>query len=328
MNKNIEKMRQLLNEKYNRTENKPKFVTDKSVFPFWNAPEGGTTTIRFLPDADESNPFFWVERQLIKLTFQGVKGEHDREVTVQVPCMDMYNEACPITAFIRPWWKDEELKPVAQRYWKKKSYIFQGLIVNSDLQEQDAPENPIRRFIINPSIFEIIKTSLMDPDMEDYPTDFNAGVDFRLIKTSKGGFANYTTSKWARHPRALSEEELSAIDTYGLNDLKTFLPKKPTAEELEVIMEMFHASVNDEAYDPQRWSNYYRPAGLGNSGGSTPTASVPSFAAKPATKPQAPSYDDDEDYEESYTPSKSSMTSSSRSQTVDSILSKINSRKS
>lgn len=330
MTKNMDKIRSLLNEKYNRTESKPKFAADKSVFPFWNTPEGGSSTIRFLPDADESNPFFWVERQLIKLTFQGVKGEHDREVTVQVPCMDMYGESCPISAYIRPWWKDEEMKAVASKYWKKKSYIFQGLVVNTDIQEQDAPENPIRRFIINPSIFEIIKTSLMDPEMEDYPTDYNAGVDFRLIKTTKGGFANYTTSKWSMRPRALTDAELAAVDQYGLNDLKSFLPKKPNAEELEVIMEMFAASVNEEAYDPARWGNFYRPSGAGNFGGNAASTSTSSIAAKASPKAQAPvaSRHDDED-DDSYTPSAPSVSSSSsRSDTVDSILSKINSRKS
>ena len=46
------------------------------------------------------------------------------------------------------------------------------------------PENPIRRLIIGPQIFQIIKQALMDPDMEELPTDYTGGVDFRLNKTS------------------------------------------------------------------------------------------------------------------------------------------------
>ena len=250
---------------------------DNAVYPFWNTPEGGSTLLRFLPDGDPNNTFFWAERLVIKLPFQGIKGDHDREVVVQVPCMEMYGETCPILAETRPWWKgDETMQNLARKYWKKKSYIFQGFVVKSDFEEKEVPENPIRRFIINPSIFEIIKSSLMDPEMEDLPTDFISGRDFKLVKTTKGGFANYGTSSWSMRTRSLSQDEAQAIDTHGLNNLKDFLPKKPTAEELEVIKEMFAASVNDEAYDPDRWSNYFRPSGFSGRGdNSAPKASAP-----------------------------------------------------
>ena len=31
---------------------------DNAIFPFWNMKEGETSTLRFLPDGDESNTFF------------------------------------------------------------------------------------------------------------------------------------------------------------------------------------------------------------------------------------------------------------------------------
>jgi hypothetical protein len=261
---------------------------DNSMYPFWNVPEGGSSMIRFLPDGDTNNTFFWKERLVIKLPFQGIKGEHDREVLVQVPCMEMYGETCPILAETRPWWKDDSLQALARKYWKKKSYLFQGFVVQSGFEEKETPENPIRRFMINPSIFDIIKGSLMDPEMEDLPTDYIAGRDFRLIKTTKGGFANYSTSKWSMKPRPLSEDEAQAIETHGLKNLSEFLPAKPTAEQLEAIKEMFQASVNDEAYDPARWSQFYKPAGGGNWSNQTATpAAEPQMSAAPAADPFA-----------------------------------------
>jgi len=253
---------------------------DNSMYPFWNTPEGGQTLIRFLPDGDPNNTFFWAERLVIKLPFQGIKGEHDREVLVQVPCMEMYGETCPILAETRPWWKDDSLQPMARKYWKKKSYLFQGFVVQSGFEEKETPENPIRRFMINPSIFEIIKGSLMNPEMEDLPTDYVAGRDFKLVKTSKGGYANYSTSNWSFKTRSLSPDEAQAIETHGLNNLKDYLPAKPTAEQLEAIKEMFQASVNDEAYDPARWSQFYKPSG-GNWNNSN-TASAPASTPAPA----------------------------------------------
>jgi hypothetical protein len=258
---------------------------DNAIFPFWNTPEGDSTMIRFLPDADPENTFFWLERLVIKMPFQGVKGEHDREVIVQVPCMEMYGETCPILAETRPWWKDPSLESLARRYWKKKSYLFQGFVVSSKVEEKETPENPIRRFIINPSIFDIIKSSLMNPEMEELPTDYVAGRDFKLTKTTKGGFANYSTSNWSFKTRSLNELEATAIENHNLFNLKDFLPKKPNAEELNAIKEMFQASVNDEAYDPERWSQFYRPSGF-QANSSAPRASAASedtTSAAPAT---------------------------------------------
>ena len=64
------------------------FVSDNAIYAFWNISEGTTSTLRFLPDSDEENTFFWKERQMIRLAFPGVKGQDEgRNVTVQVPCV-------------------------------------------------------------------------------------------------------------------------------------------------------------------------------------------------------------------------------------------------
>jgi hypothetical protein len=60
----------------------------------------------------------------------------------------------------------------------------------------------------------------MDPELEEMPTDTLRGLDFRVSKTSKGGYADYSTSKWARKESALTEAEQAAIATHGLFDLE------------------------------------------------------------------------------------------------------------
>jgi hypothetical protein len=197
----------------------------------------------------------------------------------------MWGETCPILTEVRPWFKDKSLEDMGRKYWKKKSYIFQGFVGESKLQEDKTPENPIRRFIIGSQIFNIVKNALMDSEIEELPTDYVRGLDFKIAKTTKGGYADYSTSTWARRERALSDAENAAIAQYGLHDLKSFLPKKPTEVELKVIKEMFEASVDGEAFDMDRWGQYFKPAGYagkGNSeGGSAP-------AAAPAARPAAP----------------------------------------
>jgi hypothetical protein len=122
----------------------------------------------------------------------------------------------------------------------------------------------------------------MDPELEELPTDYMRGLDFRVAKTSKGGYADYNTSKWARKESALLESEQAAIDTHGLFDLSTFLPKKPTDVELKVIKEMFEASVDGQPYDTERWGQYFRPAGVNApAGGDEGSAPAPAPAARP-----------------------------------------------
>src|SRR5210317_957146 len=258
---------------------------DNAIYPFWNLKEGEQSTVRFLPDGDQNADFFWKERLMIKLPFAGVKGETDsRPVQVQIPCMEMYGESCAILNEVRGWFKDPTLEDMGRKYWKKRSYIFQGFVTDNPLADDEAPENPIRRFIIGPQIFQIIKQALMDPDMEELPTDYTAGVDFRLNKSSKGGYADYSTSNWARRERPLGDAEMNAINTHGLFDLNDFLPKKPDETAVKVIKEMFEASVDGEAYDMDRFGQYFRPAGMAQRTGDpvAPTASTPAPAATPA----------------------------------------------
>jgi hypothetical protein len=260
------------------------------IYPFWNIKEGESATFRFLPDGNADNTFFWAERLMIKLPFAGVKGETDsRPVQVQVPCMEMYGESCSILQEVRGWFKDPSLEDMGRKYWKKRSYVFQGFVTDNPLTNDEAPENPIRRFIIGPQIFQIIKAALMDPDMEELPTDYTAGVDFRLNKTSKGGYADYGTSNWARRERPLGDAEMAAVNTHGLFDLSEFLPKKPDATAIKVMQEMFEASVDGEAYDPDRWSNYFRPAGMAARTGDPQKAASPQATAtsQSAPAPQA-----------------------------------------
>ena len=257
---------------------------DNAIFPFWNIPENSTSVLRFLPDGDASNTYFWRERQMIRLEFAGVKGDpNSRRVTVNVPCNEMWGPvgSCPVLSEVRNWFKDPALEDMGRKYWKKRSYVFQGFVAESSLQEDTTPENPIRRFVINPSIFNIIKGALMDSDFVELPTDIEQGTDFRLTKTTKGQHADYSTSSWARRERSLDSNERAAIDQYGLFNLNDYLPKQPSEGELAVIGQMFEASVDGQMYDPELWGNYYRPAGVQiDTSNSTPNNS----AAKPAAQ--------------------------------------------
>lgn len=259
---------------------------DNASYPFWNAPVGTNATVRFLPDADQDNALFWVPRTVIKLPFEGVVGGEyptNKPVTVTVPCNEMFGGKCPVTEAIRPLWKgSEEDKNLARQYYRKKSFLFQGFVVSSPFEEQSKPENPIRRFVINSSIYEIIEKALTDPDMEDSPVDYVGGVDFRIDVSQRGEYRNYGGSKYARKPRSLSEAEMAAIEKHGLFDLKQFLGRKPDAEELEAIKTLYEMSRAGEPFDQEAFGQWYRPWGArGGDEAGTPDS-------RPAPAPRTP----------------------------------------
>jgi hypothetical protein len=304
---------------------------DNTIYAHWNIAEGSTARVRFLPDANAKNDFFWVAREMIKLPFAGIKGQSDsKPVIVQVPCVEMYGDgsSCPILAEVRTWFKDPSLEEMGRKYWKKKSYIFQGFVRDNPLSDDKTPDNPIRRFIISPQIFNLIKNALMDPDMENIPTDYTAGLDFSVKKTSKGGYADYSTSTWARKETALTSEEQAAIDAHGLFNLADFLPKKPGEVELKVMKEMFEASVDGQAYDPDRWSQYFKPSGFNAPGGDDTgsAAAAQPAAAKaapaPAAKPDLPFEADEDDAPAATAP----VTAKPSSQKAEDILAMIRNR--
>ena len=120
------------------------------------------------------------------------------------------------------------------------------------------------------------------------PTDFLRGLDFNIKKTSKGGYADYSTSNWARKESPLTEAEQAAIEAHGLFNLADFLPKKPGEAELRIIKEMFEASVDGQPYDNERWGAYYRPWGLEAPAGATAAQTTATTETRaPATAPVA-----------------------------------------
>ena len=259
--------------------------SDTSLYPFWNIAEGETAVVRFLPDADTTNSYFWIERAMIKLSFSGIKGQNDsKPCVIQVPCMETWNETCPILAEVRPWFKDPKLEEMGRKYWKKRSYFFQGLVHKNPLSDDVTPENPIRKLIISPQVFNLVKAALMDPELEELPVDFSRGLDFSITKGTKGGYSDYSTSKWSRKESALTDVERDAIATHGLFDLKNWLPKKPGAVELKAMTEMFEASVDGQAYDLERWGQYFKPFGIGRD---DPAADSSSAAAPAESAPKA-----------------------------------------
>ena len=78
---------------------------------------------------------------------------------------------------------------------------------------------------------------------------------------------------------------MNAVNTHGLFNFSDFLPKKPDETAIKVMQEMFEASVDGEAYDADRWSNYFRPSGMAARTGDPQVAASPQATAVSQSAP-------------------------------------------
>ena len=76
----LAEIRAKLQEANNRSSGNSTGGGDNAIYPHWNMQEGREAVVRFLPDGNADNTFFWVERAMIKLPFAGIKGETDSVV--------------------------------------------------------------------------------------------------------------------------------------------------------------------------------------------------------------------------------------------------------
>ena len=95
--------------------NQSTFNNEPNAFlAHWLIPEGQPLNLRFLPDGNSSNEYFWKERDLINLTFNGIKGGDPKTCRVSVPCNEMWEpvNSCPVLREVREWYKtnDDALK--------------------------------------------------------------------------------------------------------------------------------------------------------------------------------------------------------------------------
>jgi hypothetical protein len=156
---------------------------------------------------------FVVENLSHKLSVNG------RERTV--PCLKMYGESCPCCELSRKYY-DQKDEKMGLKFWRRQEFIGQVLVLSSpfDYPIKD-DENPVRLIMLGPKIFKLIQASFASGDLEENPTDFKAGYDFRIKKSKQGQFADYTLSKFAPKQTAISDELLSNLELINLADWRT-----------------------------------------------------------------------------------------------------------
>jgi len=235
----------------------------KLFYPFWKMPDDSTAVVRFLPDLDEENSLgFLVENLQHELVVNGQKKK--------VPCLKMHGDDCPICNLSRKFY-DEKNEDMGKRYYRKKSYIGQVIVVESPIEHDQ--QALVKLIEFGPAVFKQIQAAFQSGDLEEAPYEFKGGYNFRIKKTKSGQYASYNTSSFAPKQTDLDDEVIEAITLYNLVDYRS---KKVDAATVEALLV---ADQTGQSYDDG--SEGDAPAAATDA---APAATAPAAAkAAPAT---------------------------------------------
>ena len=197
----------------------------KKFFSFWKMPDDTQCVVRFLPDLDDENPMgFLVENLTHTLVVNGEKKT--------VPCLSMHGESCPICELSRQYY-DEKNEELGKKYYRKKSYIGQVLVIESPIEHD---QNQIVKLIdFGPKIFKLIQAAFQSGDLEEPPYELKGGYNFRIKKTKAGQWSDYGTSSFAPKQTDLDEEVIDAVKA-ELHSLSEYREKYVTRAALEAML--------------------------------------------------------------------------------------------
>lgn len=202
-----------------------------NYFPFHKMQMGESATVRFLPDADKSNPMgFLVEKRSHKLKING----QDRTI----PCLTTYGDECPICKVSAAYYKADD-KVNGKKYWRKLQYTAQVLVIDSPIPPEagePAANGQVKLMTINPQLYKVIKEAFESGDLENIPYQYDVGTNFIIKKDQQGEYASYIMSKFAKRETALDDDTIEFV-TAALKELSSTLPRKPERAEIEAMLE-------------------------------------------------------------------------------------------
>ena len=214
--------------------------TWKLFYPFWKIEDDATATVRFLPDLDPDNPLqFLVENLQHELVVNGEKKK--------VPCLTMWGERCPICELSKKYY-DEENDELGKKYYKKKSYIGQCIVIESPIEHDQSQLVKLVEF--GPQIFKQIQAAFKSGDLEEAPQELKGGYNFRFRKTKTGSGQNsYTTSNFSPKQSDIDDELIAKLNLMNLADFRGKKPEVATVEAL-LLAERTGGSFREPAAAP------------------------------------------------------------------------------
>lgn len=234
----LEALKSAFDKKTSNTESDQSW---KLFYPFWKMPDDAVAVVRFLPDLDDENNLgFLVENLQHELVVNGKKKK--------VPCLAMHGEDCPICALSRKYY-DEKNEEMGKKYYRKKSYIGQVIVVESPIEHDQA--QLVKLIDFGPAVFKQIQSAFQSGDLEEAPFEFKGGYNFRIKKTKSGQYASYTTSSFAPKQTDLDDDIIEQLNLFNLADYRGKKMDVATVEALLVADQTGASFGDDEDAEPE-----------------------------------------------------------------------------
>jgi hypothetical protein len=235
----------------------------KLFYSFWKMPDDTQAVVRFLPDLDESNNLgFLVENLTHELVINGQKKK--------VPCLAMHGEDCPICNLARKYY-DEKNETMGKKYYRKKSYIGQVIVVESPIEHDQTQLVKLIEF--GPAVFTQIQAAFQSGDLEEAPFELVGGYNFRIKKTKSGQYASYATSSFAPKQTNLEDDVISQLKLFNLADYRG------KAYDLATVEAMLLADQTGKSFSEDKQDDAPVPQ--------TPARSTPASTPAPAAQESA-----------------------------------------
>lgn len=252
----------------------------KLFFPFWKAPDDSTTIVRFLPDLDDDNSLgFLVENLQHELVINGQKKK--------VPCLAMHGENCPICELSRKYY-DEGNEDMGKKYYKKKSYIGQVIVIETPVEHDQSQLVKLIEF--GPAVFKQIQAAFQSGDLEEAPYELKGGYNFRIKKTKSGQYASYSTSSFSPKQSDLDDDVIESLQLFNLADYRGKKIDRTSIEAMLIADQTGQSyGGGDEGEDspaPAPAAKTSKPAPKADEGEDAP-APTPTAKAEPAAAPAA-----------------------------------------
>ena len=203
-------------------------ATWKLFFNFWKADMDTTSTVRFLPDADDENPMgFLVENLAHELVINGKREK--------VACLKMYGEDCPICALSQNYYDEkspDHNELLGKKYYRKKSYIGQVLIIDTPIEHNQ--EQLVKLIEFGPAVFKQIQAAFQSGDLEEAPFELKGGYNFRIKKTKSGEYASYTTSTFQPKQTDIDDSVIESLELYNLAEYRQARVSRDVVEAMLV----------------------------------------------------------------------------------------------
>jgi hypothetical protein len=264
-------------------------------FNFWNMNNDEEAIVRFLPNKDENDPWWFHEYKYHEVWVDGKKRN--------LNCLSNYGEKCPLCDKAQEYYANNNV-PMGRKLYRKISWLGQVLVIKDPLPiDPEVGKNAngeYRTVSISKQVYDAligsIKDDLDDPD--HLPTDYEYGTNFIIKKFSKkvtldngksSEQADYSRSRFAKKQSELDEDTIE-LAKEKIVLLSTLMPSKPEVNYLKQQLDLSLGKTVSYSDEPE--ISYKSPkAKLFEDDGDDDY--VPVKTSKPAVTSN--DFDDDED---------------------------------